>query len=222
MGRNEKHPHEKAGELEGAGLVVERAMFYRDGYRGLMRISIYLGLALAGALVVIALLIYMLNQKEHKYFGMSPTGSIVPMVPYSEPTVSDARMLQVVGDVATCMFTYDYVNWRSQLLDGCRNKFTNEAWDKIVTELAESKMLKLVTGERLVLSATRINSPVVVDRGIINGVRAWKIEVPIRVTYSGRQNIQNEDYLVKMTVVRANQTEFTDGLAISSFVAPKM
>lgn len=222
MSSKDKHPHEKSNELAGAGLVIERALFYRDGYRKMMKILIYMSIILFLAVMVIGFQAWLYSTKENKYFGMSPTGSIVPMVPYSEPTVSDARVLQIVGDAATCMYTYDYVNWRSQLMNGCRNKFTNEAWDKIAAELAASKMLKLVTGERLVLSATRINSPVVVDRGVINGVRAWKIEVPIRVTYSGRQNIQNEDYLVKMTVIRANQTEFADGIAISSFVAPKM
>ncbi|PPC84764.1 MAG: hypothetical protein CTY35_00135 [Methylotenera sp.] len=211
-------PPKERNELSGLGVVLSRAMFYRDGFRNMIKITTIQSASILVCLCVIATLSYFLIKKEKIYFGMSPNGVLTRLVPLSEPSVPDSKMLQIAGDAATCVFTYDYVNYRKQL-SACEPNFTVNGWMRFVTELDSSKMLKLVKTEELVLSATRLDAPVIEDRGLIDGVMAWKVAVPVRVTYSGRQNKTTEDYLVNMTVARVDQTSNSDGVAISSFIA---
>jgi len=211
---------EFADEMKGQAINMERAMFYRDGYRSIVKIALYMSATVLVLAAISGFLAYNLAHKDRDYFAMSPDGRVLKITPFSEPSTSENRILQLVGDSATCVFTYDYVNFRNQL-GACKSNFTSNGWLKFTEELNNSKIINLVNSERLVLSATRISSPVIVDQGVIDGVLAWKIQVPIRVTFAGRQNNTTEDYVVSMTAVRVSQMDYTDGIAINSFVAQK-
>lgn len=213
-------PRRPGDKLHGAELVMERAFFYRDSFRKILRINLIMIFTVVALLALNATLVWMYAKKERSYFAMAANGTLLEMKPLSEPSVSENRMLQIVGDAATCVFTYDYVNFRDQL-GLCKPRFSSDGWTKFTSELSQSKIINLVTNERLVLTATRINSPVLVDQGLINGVLAWKIEVPVRVTFTGRQSKTAEDYLVNITATRASQTDHPDGVAITSFVASR-
>lgn len=205
-------------DLSGLGVVMARAMFYRDAFRNLVKINTIMAFVAVIEAVIITMLAYALIHKEKIIVGMSADGRITQIVPLTEPSVSDSKMLQLVGDTATCAFTFDYVNYRKQITQ-CQHGFTDNGWTRFVTELDNSKILNLVKSEELVLSSTRIEAPIIEDKGLIEGVLAWKVKVPVRVTYSGRQTKTTEDYMVSMTVARMDQNTNPDGVAISSFVA---
>ena len=208
-------------ELSGVSLVVERALFYRDGFRNLVMIAIIEAIAILVLIICLIIAIYGVAHKQSTYFAMAPNGSLQTMIPLNEPTIPESRMAQIVSNYATCVYTYDYVNFRKQLAL-CEPGFTTNGWVRFVKELEASKTMALVQTEQIVVSSAAINAPIVADRGLIEGVMAWKVEMPIRVTYSGRQNKTTEDYKVTMTVARANQTEHSDGIAISNIVSTRI
>ena len=209
------------GQLHGADLVFERAFFYRDGFRNLLYILGVNAVLTLGLFIFCIFLWKAYTSKEREYFAMAPNGTVIKMVPFSSPTITESRMLQIVADSATCVFTFDYKNYREQM-GLCSKNFTEDGWTKFTKELTNSKLIDFATQGGLILSATRIKSPVVVDKGVFDGVLAWKVQVPIRVTFSSRGGDKTEDYLVSMTVSRASQLEYSDGVAISNFIQNKI
>lgn len=93
--------------------VTLRNEFYKDGHRKLLitfMISVVVNIVLAG------LLIYLITHPPApKYFATSINGRITPLFPLNEPNQSDSAVLQWANQAAIAAFTYNFVNYRTEL-----------------------------------------------------------------------------------------------------------
>lgn len=203
---------------DGVSLVVERALFYREQSRSLTKILMLSSAALLVMLILIIFMFTIINKKDKEYFAVSNSGSVIKMYPLKEPTVSDTRLLQIVGDASACVYNYDYVNYREQL-SKCRTAFTSNGWLKFTSAIKDSKVLEIVERDKLVVSAVKSGAPIILDTGIVNGRLAWQIQTPITVNYESRTGRKTDYIVVTSTVVRADQSQYSDGIAIDSTVS---
>lgn len=195
-------------------VVGMRYEFYRDGYRkilGLVIISVILNAMLAYAVYYMAM-----NPPAPRYFATSPDGQIIPVKPLDEPVYATADILSWATNVAITTYTYDYINFRSDL-QAVAASFTSDGWGMFLQALQSSRMLDTVLAQKLVMTAAPTGAPVIKQQGVVNGRYSWKIAIPMLVKLNGTTNI-TQPVQIYMMIQRVALVNNPKGIAINSFI----
>lgn len=196
--------------------VAMRNSFYRDGQRklmGIMLISVVANFVLSGVLLYI-----IMHPPAPRYFATSINGRITPLVALDAPNQSDSAVLQWANQAAIAVFSYNFVNYRSELV-AASGFFTAEGWDQFVTALGSSNNLDAVKAKKLVVSAVATSAPVILQKGNLNGRYAWRIQMPILVTYQSASEFSQQNLNVTMLVTRVDTLNSPRGIGIAQFVS---
>lgn len=197
-------------------LVMERNEFYRINYRWVIG-----GLFLA-VLMILALLGVIYYQVTHpssyQYFATTDDGKILPILPLSQPNMSDDDVLVWANNAAVAAYTYNYVNFRQEL-QAASEFFTPAGWRKFVRALQDSNNLDAVRIKRLIVTAQPTGAPVLVSKGVSGGVFVWRIQVPLLVTYINPPQFAQQSILVSMLISRIPNLNSAQGIGIAQFVA---
>lgn len=197
-------------------VVQMRKNFYRDSYRRVVTVLLFMVLA---NLILAAIIYYLAtNQPEPKYFATSEDGRITPIYPLSAPMVSDSALLQWANQAAVAAYTYNFATYRKELQDASEY-FTPEGWNDFETALQSSRNLETVINKKLVVTAVATGAPVILDRGILNGHYSWKVQMPLLVTYESASTTIQQPILVTMLITRVSTLNVPKGIAIAQFVA---
>jgi intracellular multiplication protein IcmL len=199
---------------DGLELVRLRNNFYRDNYRRVVFALLLMIFICIGLVVTIGYLVT--HRPAPQYFATSSDGRITPLYPLNEPMVSTSELLQWAARAATSVFTYSFGNYREQLQTASEN-FTPEGWKNFEEALQSSRNLELVIAKKVDSNAVATGAPVVVEQGILNGHYAWKIQVPVLITYESAGYRNRQAVLVTMLVTRVSTLDNPRGIAIASF-----
>src|SRR3990167_10662855 len=156
--------------------VTLRNTFYRDGLRKIV-IGLIISL-LVNFLLGWILLYIIMNPPLPKYFATSINGRITPLFPLNEPNQSDSAVLQWANQAAIAAFTYNFVNYRSEL-QASSGFFTSEGWTQFLNALQESNNLDAVKAKKLIVSAVATRAPIILQKGMLNGRYAWRVQMPV-------------------------------------------
>lgn len=195
--------------------VVTRNRFYRDGQHKLMVIFLF---SLVSNLVLVATIAYLfLHPPLPKYFATSINGRITPLFPLNEPNQSDSAVLQWASQAATAAFTYNFVNYRTEL-QASSGFFTPDGWTQFLGALKDSNNLDAVKAKKLIVSAVPTMAPVIMQKGPLNGQYSWRIQMPILVTYQSASEFSQQTNVVTMLVTRVSTENSPRGIGIAQFV----
>lgn len=195
--------------------VTLRNDFYRDGQRKMIMIllvSMVANIVLASALAYI-----ITHPPAPKYFATSINGRITPLFPLNEPNQSDSAVLQWANQAAIAAFTYNFVNYRSEL-QASSGFFTSEGWTQFLTALQESNNLDAVKAKKLIVSAVATRAPIILQKGLLNGRYAWRVQMPILVTYQSASEFSQQNNVVTMLITRVSTLNSPRGIGIAQFV----
>ncbi len=196
-------------------LVHLRNEFYRDNYRkvvGVLLFAIIILFILAGALV------YMVTHPPTpKYFATDPQGRLIRLPPLNKPNLSKPALLQWANIAAVAAFSYNFVNYRQQL-QAASEFFTNSGWRAFIKALDESNNLNAVIAKKLVVSAVAQGAPVILQEGIIGGRYAWRVQMPLLITYQSANQLTQQQVVVTMLITRISTLESAKGIGIAQFV----
>ena len=196
--------------------VVARNNYYKDSYKKILLALLLV--IVANVVLVLAGLHVVSNPPQPKYFATSPDGRVTPLHSLSAPVISLNSLTEWATRAATAAYTFDFVNYRKSLQESSVY-FTGKGWQAFEKALVASRNLDLVLTKKLVTTAVAQGSPVVLKRGILNGVYSWQVQLPILVSYqSASMNVQ-QPVLVTMLISRVNVLNNPDGIAIAQFVA---
>lgn len=208
-----KPTRRNTGALESVQLRNE---FYRDKFRML---------ATATPILICALLLslgmnFVLATRKpiNHYFAVDGAGRIVPIRALSEPYVTDAYLASWVSEKVSRAYSMDPQNYRRQVSD-LEPFFTPDGHQQYVNSLQTSGTIDVMTKNLLVLSGVPTGAPVVVSRGVADGVHFWKLQVPMLVEYRSSTKSAQKKRMVEVTVVRRQTIESAEGIGISQFVA---
>ncbi len=117
--------------------------------------------------------------------------------------------------------SYDYVNYREQL-QGAQKYFTPYGWTKFMDGLKASNNLVALTQEKMIFDAKVIGDPVLEVEGILSGAYAWKLKMPMLVTfwkppYNEESKFANAQ-TVSVIVQRQPILQSSDGVGIVQLV----
>jgi intracellular multiplication protein IcmL len=195
--------------------VALRNTFYRDGQRKMVLILL---VSMAVNFVLASILVYVITHPPApQYFATSINGRITPLFPLNEPNQSDSAVLQWANQAAIAAFTYNFVNYRSEL-QASSGFFTSDGWDQFLTALEQSNNLDAVKAKKLIVSAVATRAPIILQKGLLNGSYAWRVQMPILVTYQSASEFSQQNNVVTMLITRVSTLNSPRGIGISQFV----
>lgn len=201
--------------VRGLELVRLRNHFYRDGYRNTM-------LALLGSIVVNMLLIFVVGFQYYAkpapvYFATQTDGTLIEIQPLYEPLVDEEMLLMWSSRAAIAAFSYNFLDYQDDLQQ-MRQYFTPAGFDNYLEALQQSGNLDTVLSKRLVVKGVVTEVPVIVQHGLIKGRYAWKIEIPMLISYVSANETLEQPILVTMLISRVPTKDKPQGIAIAQFV----
>lgn len=197
-------------------IVRLRNNFYRDNYRRLVGILLFMILINLG--LVFGIVYLLTHRPTPQYFATSADGRIIPLSPLSEPVVAPSELLQWVNQAVVAAYSYNFINYRKELQDAAQY-FTPEGWKQYQDGLKASRNLETVVAKKLVATATPTGAPQITDQGILNGRYAWRIRMPFLVTYQNSNEQIQQPVTVTVLVVRTSTLDTPKGIAIAQFYA---
>lgn len=196
-------------------VVRMRNQFYRDGQR---KVFISLIISIICNLILAGLMFYMLSHPPApKYFATSLSGRITPLFPINEPNQSDSAVLQWANQAAIAAFTYNFVNYRSEL-QASSGFFTADGWQQFLTALQQSNNLDAVKAKKLIVSAVATRAPIILQKGVLNGRYSWRVQMPVLVTYQSASEYSQQNNVVTMLITRVPTLNSPRGIGIAQFV----
>ncbi len=192
-----------------------RNQFYKDNAR---RVLMLMMLSFAINIGLVSVLYYMVsNPPQPKYFATSINGRITPLFPLDEPNQSDAAVLQWATQAAIASFSYNFVNYRTEL-QAASEFFTPKGWTQFMNALKESNNLEAVRAKKLIVSAVAKGAPIILRKGILSGRYAWRIQLPLLITYQSASEYSQTEDVVRMTIMRVSTLNSPRGIGIAQFV----
>lgn len=196
--------------------VAMRNSFYRDGQRKLMFVLL---VSIIGNIILCATLAYLLTHPPApKYFATSINGRITPLVALNMPNQSDSAILQWSNQAAIAAFSYNFVNYRTELV-AASGFFTADGWEQFINALGSSNNLDAVKAKKLVVSAVATSAPVILQKGVLNNRYSWRIQMPLLVTYQSASEFSQQKLNVTMLVTRVDTLNSPRGIGIAQFIS---
>jgi len=195
--------------------VSLRNDFYRDSQRKVILagiISLFLNFMMGSLLIYI-----FTHPPAPRYFATSINGRITPLYPLNEPNQSDSAVLQWANQAAIAAYTYNFVNYREEL-QAASGFFTPAGWRQFLSALQGSNNLSSVKQNKFVVSAYATRAPSITQKGLINGVYSWRVQMPVSVTYQSSEKYTTQNVMILMLITRVSTLNSPRGIGISQFV----
>lgn len=160
--------------------IIIRNAFYR-------RLHYYALVVLVIAVMVIGIMASVLyyisgNYTHPVYFATDDVGRLIKIVPVSQPNMSEDEVLDWAVDAVQAAYSYDYVNFRRQL-QSAQKYFTEYGWNNYMSALKASNNLVALDQRKMVVVAAVVDKPTIITKGLLSGAYAWRIQMPVLVTY---------------------------------------
>jgi intracellular multiplication protein IcmL len=210
--RERVSPH--ADEM--AATTLARDALARERYEFLLK-TIY---ALLGLLAVsLSGNIYFgLQETAYRYFAVDPQGGIREVEPLSRPIQSTTQVLNWSVDAIVRSLTIGFATYQ-QDMSNSKLFFTAAGWRGFEQALTQNGILDTIVAQKYVTHVVPTGAPVVIHSGNSADGFAWRIEMPIMVTFESASGRTNKSLTVEAVVVRRPETEHPSGLGISQIVA---
>ena len=200
------------------GNVVIRNQFYRDGYRTLVKIALFQGIAVL-ALILTFVIFLNIYTPTRTYFATTEDGRVVPMIPLSQANLSRPALLSWAAQAATETMTFGFHDYRRRLQESSRH-FTRRGWNSFTRALQDSGMIETVTDNRQVITAIPRTAPTILAEGLMpNGVYRWEVEMPMLITYELGATRQSDQMNIRLVIVRVPKLESANGVGIEQWLA---
>lgn len=202
--------------LRGAGAVHNLL----DDYRLKLHWSVFgngvLGVALL--LSVVGHVWVAWHPTPPEYFATTSDGRLIPLAPISEPYVPNEVLLTWAAQAVTQAYSLDYVHYRQQLSQ-MRELFTAQGFKSHLAALDEAGVLEAVQKRRLVTQVVATAPPIITNQGVLGNRYAWRVEVPIQISYQGASSVsQPQRNVVEVLIVRIPTHELARGYAIHQLI----
>ena len=203
-----------------------KTSYYRDHFRRAVR-WLSLLIVINAVLVVLVGYLYFVTPTESDTFYASnvDTGAVSGLNPLSKPVIKPGKLLQWVQKTVLAGYSYNFVNYRD-VFKGMQKSFTAKGWQAYQKAMHSSRLLDDVLAKNLFLTAEADGQPIILSDGVINGYYAWKVQVPIVVSYKipangGVEQTVTLPLAITLIVVRIANLDNPNAIAITSFEAAR-
>lgn len=197
--------------------VVMRNVFYRDGYRTMLKILLAQSAGLV--LMLLVFVIYAHNTRPvDRYFATTADGRIMQLVPLDRPNLTTAALLSWVAQASTEVMTFGFHDYQRRLQQSSRH-FTRRGWESFTQALQRSRIIESVEQSQQVVTAAPRGAPVLVQEGVFNGKYRWVVQLPMLVTYRSGSKSRTDNLDVRLVIERVPSLENPNGVGIDQWIA---
>jgi len=186
-------------------LVRLRNYFYRDNYRRLIAIAVFLS---ALTVILAAWAYYLITHKPSpRYFATNVQGGIVPLHKLNTPGLKTSYVLSWAARGATKSFTFNYVQYRQQIEEAKNIYYTPQGGEQFAQQLTDSNDLKAVVAGKFIVTAQPSAAPSLIWQGVVptgtyKGRYGWQVDLPMVLNIQNADNVNRRNIDIKMTIVR--------------------
>lgn len=195
-----------------AGTILARNALSREKYLFLVRVTMLISIVLV--ISVLVNLYLGIRPVEYRYFVTDPSGGIREIQTLNRPIQSQELVLNWATRSITKAYSMNFANYSQQLKD-IEPSFNAAGWRGFQEALKSTGYLDKMLANQYSTSAVPKSAPVVVAQGEYQGVWAWRLQLPILVSYKSASVSQTQEVTVDVVVVRRPETENPSGLAIA-------
>lgn len=201
-------------------LVFARNAFYKRLH---YLVLAAFGLSLFVILSLILTLIYVIKHPPKPvYFATDHVGRLIKLVPVTEPNMSNDQVIAWVIEAVQSAYSYDYVNYHAEL-QSAQKYFTNFGWTTYMSALTASNNILALTQRKMIIQAKVVEQPKILIEGILSGAYAWKLQMPMLVTYWAPPFDDNSKFSNPLTVTvivqRQPELQSYHGLGVVQMIA---
>ena len=207
------NPGPPPGPLEA---VVTRNLYYRDGYRNIVRIAVLEGLTIVALVIALAITIAV-SRPQDRFFATTADGRLIRMVPLDEPNMNDAAIVSWSARAASDIMTFGFHDYQRRLQESS-TYFTRRGWQSFTEALDRSRVMEGVQKTQQVVTAAPKSAPVIVQQGLIDGIYRWIVELPLIVTYQSGTAQQSDTLNVQLVIVRVSTLDSPSGVGIQQWI----
>lgn len=191
-----------------------RNIFYQKNLPRLFRLLVLMVII---NLALTAVLIYLVTHRpEPKHFASTGDGRTAVLYPLTQPVVSQKALLDWASQAAIIVYTFDFLNYQ-QMLKEAATLFTPEGWKLFQNNFRPN--LNNVIDEKLRVTAVATGAPIILEQGPLLGHYAWKVSLPILVTYESATETVQQPLTITMVIMRVSTSKTPKGIAIAQFYA---
>lgn len=197
--------------------VLSRNVFYRDGYRLLVRISLIQSLSIV--LLSAAIIAMLLSMETRRiYFATTADGRIINIVPLNEPYRSHGDVVAWAAGRTKEVMRFGYNDFRQRLQESSVN-FTATGWSSFIKAMQEARILESIEARKLTV-AMQIEAAPEVKKALDNqGVYTWYLQFPVVITFDGQEPLPSIQATLVLQVVRVSTLQNPEGISIEQWIA---
>lgn len=204
-------------DTAGVGRVVIRNEFYRDGYRLALRVAVIQCFIIFGLIGAMFFIIHV-HQPENRYFATTEDGRLIPMVPLSQPNLSNPALLSWVAQATSETMSFSFSNYRRNLQESSRH-FTREGWESFSKALQEARIIESIEANTQEITAVPRGAPIIKWSGLSGDQYQWQVQIPMILTYVSGSKTRSDNWIITIVVVRVPRLESPNGVGIAQWIA---
>jgi len=197
--------------------VAGRFNFWRGGFWRVALTNVFVS---AAVLALAADFAYTrAHPPEPLYFFTDSHANLIQDTPLDQRVMPDAELMDFTARSVLAVYNFDYVHYHETLSREASPNFTVNGWNGVVTTIEATRNLDEIKANSMVVSAKALASPSIQNAALAGGHLAWRIRLPIHVTYANKVESRGMDLVVTAIAVRVPTAFHPNGVAIDSFVA---
>ncbi|MCF6766278.1 type IVB secretion system apparatus protein IcmL/DotI [Thiotrichales bacterium 19S3-7] len=193
--------------------IIKRNDFYKQNFKRLTTVLLVSCILNIGLFV--GLMFTIASKPQPNYFAVTENGRLLQLKGTQTAQITDSMVVSWVSQIVPKLYALDFLNYRSQLND-INKYFTSYGWTSYST--AFKAVLDQIVKDKLVTRATLQDVPVVTAKGAINGIMAWKVQVPVMINFQQGKKEQTNEFILSLTIMKNQNTESGELLGISQVV----
>jgi len=186
-----------------------RSGYYRDKFRLLAKVTFFL-VIINVALVGVVFYLYWTQPKVPQEFYTSNlyNGDNTSIYPLDHPMVKPKKLIDWAQKAMLESFTFNFVNY-NEALEEVKKYYTVKGWNELNNSLSKSGLLGNITKNKFFLATMAENNAKILDDGVVNGHHAWRVRMPVILTFKTSENATNSQ-LQQKAVIDAIITRIPD------------
>lgn len=181
-----------------------------------------IGLTIAMAAVVCVLVAEQAYEWSHptppRYFFVDGKHAPRPVVALDSPIVDDPELLDWAVKAVLAPYNIDYYNYPVEL-NTASHRFTPRGWNTFAQSFIAQGNFEELKRARLLCHAQSQRAAVIHQTSFVAGRLAYQIQFPMMQTCENVNQTSSNSLMMTALVIRTNDDDHPDGLAIDQLVA---
>lgn len=194
--------------------------YYRNNFH---RAVAFLLVMMSLSVILIGILGYLYITTPHDpskfYASNAHSGEVTELYPLSAPMLKPAKLLDWTTKTVTAAYTFNFANYR-KVFENLKKSFTDNGWKDFNNMLKNSRILDEVINKELFLTIEIIGTPSILDEGIVDGHYAWRVRIPVSITYKSADKVaaqeRKQSFDINVIVIRVPDLDNPEQVAITN------